>query len=252
MDRTPLSLLQATSLFEGVDGAVLAPLAQAASARVLRNGQQIFAEGENAQAFFLIARGQACLLRFSLQGEEKLQQLLEEGDLLAEAAMFLNPAVYPMTARASSDALLYAIPRQALLTACDASPALMQTLLSALSRRLYQAMNRIDHLSLNNAGQRLVAYLLELRRQSHGNWLDIPVSFAVLAGQLGMTPETLSRLMQKFRQDGLVSGKGRTVVLLDAEALREKVSLLAPGVWSPAALGGRMSMAGCCNLAVVA
>ncbi|MGQ0710811.1 MAG: Crp/Fnr family transcriptional regulator [Rhodoferax sp.] len=252
MDHSPLSLLHRASLFEGVEAGVLSLLAQAARPREVRAGQQIFAEGEPAQAFYAIARGQACLLRYSLQGEEKVHQLLGEGDLLAEAAMFLDPAVYPMTARATGDILLYAVPRQALLNACDASPALMRTLLCALSRRLYQAMNRIDHLSLNNAGQRLVAYLLELRRQSHGNWLDIPVSFAVLAGQLGMTPETLSRLLQKFRQDGLVSGKGRTVVLLDAEALRDKVSLLAPGLWSPAAMSSRTSMAGCCNLAVTA
>ncbi|AAZ98546.1 Transcriptional Regulator, Crp/Fnr family [Thiobacillus denitrificans ATCC 25259] len=246
---SPLSLLHDAPLFAGVDAGHLATLAQAARSRDARAGQLLFAEGDEARAFYLVAQGEVHLYRFSPQGEEKVFQMLGDGDLLAEAAMFLSPAVYPMTARAVRDSTLFAVPRQALLSLCAASPPLMLTLLSALARRLYQAMNRIDHLTLNNAGQRLVAYLLDLRRQQHGNWISIPVNFAVLAAQLGMTPETLSRLLQKFRQDGLLSGKGRTLVLLDADMLCEKVALPRQAMRPPSHIGGNPSMTGCCNLA---
>lgn len=251
-ERTPLPHLQRAALFDGVDAAHLAALAEAAHARDVRAGQEIFAEGEDALAFYVIAQGEVHLFRFSPQGDEKVFQILGDGDLLAEAAMFLTPAVYPMTARAERDSMLFAVPREALLSLCESSPPLMLKLLAGLSRRLYQAMNRIDHLTMNNAGQRLVAYLLELRAQRHGNWIDIPVSLAVLAGQLGMAPETLSRLLQKFRQDGLISGKGRTLVLLDADALREKVALPPPGPRPPPAMGGNPAMTGCCHLAAKA
>lgn len=251
-ERTPFSYLHCAPLFDGVDMAHLAALAKSACARKVKAGQEVFAEGEEARAFYAIAQGEVRLFRFSPQGDERVFQILGDGDLLAEAAMFLTPPIYPMTARAARDSTLYVVPRQALLSLCESSPPLVLKLLSALSKRLYQAMNRIDLLTLNNAGQRLVAYLLEMRRQRHGNWIDIPVSFAVLAGQLGMTPETLSRLLQKFRQDGLVSGKGRTLVLLDADALREKVALPPPSITPQAAMGGNPSMTGCCNLAEIA
>lgn len=217
----------------------------------LSAGQELFQFESEAKYFFLIEEGEIHLSRPHWQGEDRLFQILGTGDLLAESAMFLEPPRYPLTARISRDAQLLGFSRDALLQVCEDQPALMRRLLTIQSKRLYQAVNRIEHLSLNNAGQRLVTYLLELRRHHQHRWLDapanldLPVNIAVLAGQLAMTPETLSRLLQRFRQEHWLSGKGRTLVLLDERALRAHVGLPPPhqhqGMATPALLG-------CCNL----
>ncbi len=243
-----LSCLQRSPAFAGLSSAQLVRLTGGARVRSVRPGQSLFTEGEPARAFYALVEGEVHLFRFSPQGEEKVFQIAGPGDLLAEAAMFLAPPAYPMGARVVRDARLFAISREALLALCEDHPPVMLSLLSALSKRLYQAMNRIDHLTLNNAGQRLAAYLLELRRQQRGNWIDVPVNLAMLAAQLGMTPETLSRLLQKFRQDGLISGKGRTLVLLDAAALCEHVGLPVAHACTNGCANAEASMVGCCSL----
>lgn len=242
-----LACLKRSLAFGELDLGQLAILAGRARAKTVRAGQCVFAEGDPARAFFAVDDGELHLFRVSPIGGEKVFQILGADDLLAEAAMFLDPPVYPMTARAIRDSHLYVLPREALHALCDASPSFMRSLLGALSKRLHHAMDRIDHLTLNNAGQRLVVYLLDLRGRHKGNWIDIPVSFVMLAGQLGMTPETLSRLLQKFRQGGMISGNGRTLVLLDAEALCDSVDLPRSGIGVTHG-GGDGSMVGCCNL----
>jgi CRP/FNR family transcriptional regulator, dissimilatory nitrate respiration regulator len=247
-----LACLRRAPLFDAVSDAALLPLAE--SGRMLRfaAGQEVFAHGCQAQSFFAVQTGEVHLYRPAWQGEEKLFQILNAGDLLAESAMFLQPPSYPLSARAHQESSLFTYTRSALLELCDAAPQLMKTLLFHQSHRLYQAVNRIDHLLHNNAGQRLVLYLLELRRDRGGHWLDmpsnidLPVNIAALAGQLTMTPETLSRLLQRFRQENWISGKGRTLILIDLAALCQHVGLPAPsehhiGAATPA-------MVGCCNL----
>ncbi|MBB4845286.1 CRP-like cAMP-binding protein [Paucibacter oligotrophus] len=247
---TPLSALRGCILFEGVDDAALERLAMTAQPLRLDSGQQVFASGDRAERFYALISGEVQLYRPSFGGEDILFQILGAGELLSEAAMFLVPSRYPLTARTSKETRLYAYSREALLALCDAAPGLMHTLLAALAKRLYQAVNRIENLSLNNAGQRLVSYLLQLHRHQGARWInmpvniDLPVNIAVLAGQLAMTPETLSRLLQKFRQQGLLSGKGRTLVLLDPAGLCDCVGL-AP----PEDVGEVMPpMVGCCGL----
>ena len=240
-----LACLRRHPLFHVLAEAELAPLAAAARSRRIAAGQDIFAEDGDAQTFYAIVAGEVELYRASPQGDEKVFQILGAGDLLAEAAMFLEPARYPMNARAFHDTKLLAFPRRALVALCDASPRLLRTLLSALAKRLHEALNRIEHLSINNAGQRLVTYLLDLSRHQSGRWIDLPVGIAVLAGQLAMTPETLSRLLQKYRRDGLISGRGRTFVLLNVRGLCDRVGLPQP---DHSAAPSAPPMVGCCSL----
>lgn len=243
--------LQNSPLFQGLAQAYLSRFDQDAIAIHLAPQQTLFEYESKADYFYWIESGEIHLLRPHWQGQDRLFQVLGAGDLLAESAMFLEPPRYPLSARAQSASRLLAFPRTTLLAVCDAQPQLMRRCLSEQAKRLYQAVNRIEHLSLNSAAQRLVSYLLELRRAQHQHWLDIPVNLdlpvniAALAGQLAMTPETLSRLLQSFRQKEWISGRGRTLVLIDEVAMRQHVGL------APASFQSTMTtpaLLGCCNL----
>lgn len=252
MERpSPFTALRASPLFDDVDDSALQALACTAQWLPVRHGQQVFAIGEPADHFYTIVSGEIQLYRPSFRGHDTLFQVLEAGALLAEAPIFLKPPLHPLTARASKKTQLYAYPREALLALCNTSPELMQTLLAALARRLYRAVNRIECLSLNNASQRLATYLLELHSPHDGHCvngpvnINLPINITMLAGHLAMTPETLSRQLQKFRQQGLLRGKGRALTLLDPARLCEYVGLNASD------FSGKTTplTAGCCNLA---
>lgn len=67
----------------------------------------------------------------------------------------------------------------------------------------------------------------------------------VLARQLDIAPETLSRQLHRFKQAGLISGQRREWVLIDAEGLCRAVNLPVSVCDEAATMEG--SMVGCCN-----
>jgi CRP/FNR family transcriptional regulator len=50
---------------------------------------------------------------------------------------------------------------------------------------------------------------------------NLPMSRADIANYLGLTGETISRLLSRFRDEGLISCQGREIQLLNLTALRQ-------------------------------
>ncbi|WP_344797815.1 Crp/Fnr family transcriptional regulator [Litoribacillus peritrichatus] len=252
MDLVIQESLQSSLIFKDISAQYRAHLTNGMRRRKLKAGKHLFHEGEEADYFYQLTSGVINLYRLSPEGDEKVFQQVRNGDTIAESAMFMKPNVYPVSARAEQDCELLIFSRLALLDLCKDNPDYAMQLLSAMSTRLHQTVNRIDQLTLKNAGQRLVAYLLEQHQLQHSEWLTLPVSHSILAGQLNIAPETLSRLFQRLRQAEAISGKRQTVVLLDIKKMCDLVNL-------PLITSGNLmmdqsgvqntSMAGCCNLA---
>ncbi len=59
----------------------------------------------------------------------------------------------------------------------------------------------------------------------------LPHTKKVLASQLGITPETLSRILNKFKQEGLIKESGGCITVPDFNLLCYEVDLL-PGIFS--------------------
>lgn len=239
----PFRDLQIDDLTSLVEGAVLKTYSAA---------HILFREGDAAKYFYLIDSGEIELFRWAPDGADKTYQLLGAGQLLAEVAMFSDPAAYPMNAQVTKKTKVYCLERSKLINLCLASPEFSLRLMSSMAKKLTQSMNRIDQLTMNNAGQRLVSYLLDLHALQHGQWLELPVSYSILAKQLAIAPETLSRLLQKFREQELISGKRRTLVMLDIDALCDSVGLPRLSQTDLPSYAHRAPneamMVGCCNL----
>ncbi|PKG39238.1 Crp/Fnr family transcriptional regulator [Psychromonas sp. Urea-02u-13] len=241
--------LQKSLLFKNFSMAEFYEIGRNAKLKSVKQGQHLFREGDSGHYFYFIKSGEISLYRYSPEGDEKVFQILSEGDTLAEAVMFMQPALYPVNAKAQTDCEVVVFPQQALVNYCHNNPNFMMQIMAAMSDKLYQAINRVDQLTLKNAGQRLVSYLLELSGAQKSEWLTLPVSYSVLAGQLNITPETLSRLFKRFRQAGVISGKREIVVLLDVEAMC-KLTNLPYIVANKDLTANNEALEGCCNLSL--
>jgi CRP-like cAMP-binding protein len=223
---SPISrALAQTQVFAALETAALQSLGESATPVRVPAGQHLFHAGDPAESFFWLESGAMRLYRLTYDGEEKVFQMSGDGDLVAETAMFIDPCYYPLSAQAESDCMLHRLPRSGLLALVRQSPDLASRFLAAMSERLYQAVNRIDQLTVSSGSQRLVLYLIDLHHQQRSRWLTLPVNAGVLARQLNIAPETLSRQLHRFKQAGLISGQRREWVLLDVEGLCRAVGL---------------------------
>ena len=79
-------------------------------------------------------------------------------------------------------------------------------------------MNEIENLSLQNALHRLVNFLLRELEENHGSMvLDVPKR--LIASQLAIQPETLSRLLRKLSDAEIIQVDQKQLTLLDKRRL---------------------------------
>ncbi|PRB81380.1 Crp/Fnr family transcriptional regulator [Pseudomonas sp. MYb185] len=247
-----IGMLERTPMFARVDRQVLSPLLVGAEPLHLHGRQHLFYMGQQATHFYLVKAGALTLYRPSYTGDNKVFRTVEKGDLLVETAMFLSQPEYPLSAQAATDVIVYRIPRDNLLQLCRACPDFSLAMLSGMAERISQSLNRIDLLTIGNAAQRLVLYLMDLYIQQRRAWLVLPVAQSVLARQLNITPETLSRQLSSFRRSGLIGDNHPDVVLLDIEGLCRSVGLPPPDLKFEGESAARRlgsSLFDCCNYA---
>lgn len=245
-------LLNQSPILSRLPEAARQPLLENASLVQLEAREHLFHMGDEAQYFFLINSGTLDLYRPSYSGDHKLFRTLSSGDLLVETVMFLKSPEYPLSARATTKASCYRLSRDSLLQVCQAVPVFSLELMSSMALSISQSLNRIDLLTTGNAAQRLVLYLMDLYMQQRRAWLTLPGSKHVVARQLNITPETLSRQLAGFKRAGLIGTQGsKQLVILDADSLCATVDLpppqLEPGYFSPSRQLGK-SLFDCCNV----
>ncbi|UJB64404.1 Crp/Fnr family transcriptional regulator [Acidovorax sp. YS12] len=258
-----LDMLAQSPVFAKAGPETLRSLAADAELMQLKARKHLFFMGEPAAHFYLVTTGSINLYRPSYSGDRKIFRTMEDGDLLVETAMFLDPPEYPLSAMAVSNSVLYRFPRASLLRLCRGSPDFGLAMLEGMAVRISQSLNRIDLLTVGNAAQRLVLYLMDVYIQQGTAWLVLPASQAVLSRQLNITPETLSRQMSNFRRAGLIgenvvqkeyNAQQMNVTLLDIPGLCKAVDLPAPDPEFERAKPTRRlgsSLFDCCNYASV-
>jgi CRP-like cAMP-binding protein len=213
------SVLARLPLFAGLsEDAVAALLSGARIKAVPRNGT-IFMQGDRAANFFVVFDGWVKLFRITEDGEESVIGVFARGESFAEAAIFDNQD-YPVNAVAAVDSRLLTIPAESFLGELQSNPSYALNIMASMSRHLRQLVQQIEQLSVRSAAERLAGFLVRLSSQSEGPAVVIlPLEKSLIAGRLGMQPETFSRALAKLAKRG-VRCSGNVVEIDDLVGLK--------------------------------
>lgn len=223
--RTPeqkADLLVRCEMFAGLKPAELITLGGLASHRRYDRGEIVFHQDTPASGLYVVTRGRIEVYRAGGDGARRMIHLFGPPEVIGEVPAF-EGGTFPATAAAAApvaEALL--LPRDQFLALGHECPEILMRMLATLSKRLRQFVGRIETLSSRSAPARLAGRLLELAweqgsREDPARTVQLPGSKADLARTLGMTPETFSRLLRRWRDDGIV------------RVARREIEILAPG-----------------------
>ena len=221
-ERTPdlAAALATLPHFRGLPADLLERVAACARARELRAGEAVFQQGEPSRAFFAIREGGVRVYRLSPDGREQVLHHLREGHTFAEAAL-LSMGRYPAHAVATRTPTRLLEIGAGFPQLLREDPRLAPAMVGSLSMWLVGLVDRIEELSVASAGARLARYLLKLPASGAADALaiELPLAKKELAGHLAIAPETLSRLLRRWQDSGVVRTDGPRLTILDSRVL---------------------------------
>ncbi|MDN5871302.1 MAG: Crp/Fnr family transcriptional regulator [Nitrococcus sp.] len=222
----PTSDLTQHYLFAALDEAECRQAQAHSHVRHLDAGEHLFMQGDQASAFWWLEYGQIKLYRLSGDGHQKVMGLVAPHQSFAEGILFMDTPRYPVNAQAISASTVRAFDRETYLALLETSFATCRALFRQMVRRTQRHLDEIEALTIQNARFRLVHYLLRLQppaTSASAGTIKLPARKVLIASQLAVQPETLSRLFRELEREGYIRVDGDSIRIMDVEALQRLV-----------------------------
>ncbi|WP_432448473.1 Crp/Fnr family transcriptional regulator [Aliiroseovarius marinus] len=175
-------------------------------------GQTIFLQGETAKAIFIVLQGWVKLYRIAPSGAEAVVGVFTKGRSFGEAAAFRGD-VYPVSAEAVTQCTLMRIEAEDYLRRIRETPDTAISLLSATFAHLHNLVAQIEALKARTGAQRVAEFLCELCECETGSCeVVLPYDKILIAGRLGMKPESLSRAFARLKSEGVSVKQNRAKI----------------------------------------
>lgn len=213
--------IRAHHLFAGLSAQQMQRILAASSVDEVDAGQVLFDRDQPARHFFIVLEGQVNLVLYSKSGEEKIVDINGPGQSFAEAVLFMEGPVYPVSAVAAAKSKVARFSNKEYLATLRESPETCLRMLGHLSQRLHMRLREIEYLTLESATHRVVR-LIESRLPAKANGateIELQESRQELASRLSMKPETLSRILRHLSDTGAIVVHGRTLQVPDRARL---------------------------------
>lgn len=197
--------------------------------RDLPTAAPLYHQGDPARFVYTLVSGSLCLYRLLADGRRQITGFVLPGDFIGLA----SGQDHAMTAEALEPSRLWIFERTQFETFVGGNAVLKDSLLDAARHEIIGAQRQFVVLGRKTAFERVASFLLDLHvryeriageSMSH---VALPMSRADIADYLGLTKETVSRVLSQMRNQRLVRLETLTCIeLLDPGALRS----LAEGV----------------------
>ena len=188
----------------------------------IQKGEQIFKSGDSLKSLFAIRSGTIKSYTITEQGDEQITGFHLAGDVIGFDG--IQSQVHQSFAQALETAMVCEIPYSSLDELSGTMPKLRQQIMRLMSTEIISDQEMILLLSKKNAEERLAAFINNLATR-YSNRGFSPKEFRLtmtrgdIGNYLGLTVETISRLLGRFQKSALIDVKGKYITILNMEEL---------------------------------
>lgn len=190
--------------------------------KVLHKGDYLYRQGDRFRGIMAIKAGTAKLVSLDLDGNEFITGYLLPGELLGFDG--LAEERHGCSALALETVTFCEIPSDQIDNLCLEVPNLMRELFRHVGKNLAAEQSHYL-LSQRDAEDRVLGFLLDLsdrlsRRGLSGSEIKLTLSRQDIGNYLGLTLETVSRIMKGLEVAGLAAVSAKSVRILDKDGMR--------------------------------
>ena len=223
-NASPKNLTPANHAFSNLKGEALDRLKAIGAELDYSRGDNLFLEGQPSQCVYIILSGRVKLSVTSREGKTMILRLAEPGDVLGLSAA-MNSGDYEVTAEAFEFCRVKVIRSKEFVEFLRRYPEAAMEATQCVLREYKYMLKDVCRLGLpTTVAGRLANLLLDwvdTRHQSGhmDSRVMVPLTQEEIAGMTGTSRETVSRVLQQFQREKLISIKGAALTVLQPAAL---------------------------------
>lgn len=216
--------LRDAPLFARVDDETISQLTAEAKFEIYNPGETIFRQDDPVSTINIILNGYAKVLRIAPNGDETLVAIRADGETIVEP-LYGPHEFYGVCAEAISQVSLVKIATTRFMRMMSESDSLNAAALQDAKEKSAALIYEIEALKSQTADQRLAQFILALCPAGQERCrFRLPYDKRLIAAQLGVKQETLSRAFAKLREIG-VRTETRDILVENLSRLKEVCEL---------------------------
>ncbi|MFB1490509.1 MULTISPECIES: cAMP-activated global transcriptional regulator CRP [unclassified Thiocapsa] len=201
----------------------LEPLLQYCHAKSYDKNVDFIREGEAADTLYYLIEGSvAAMIDDPEERRELLLAYINKGEFIGEMGLFVPQKTRSVIIRTRTKCKVAEISYQRLDRLLDVelkeyAKDFLYSVGLQLSQRLRQTSRKVGHLAFLDVTGRIAGTLLDLCKQpdamTHPDGMQIRVTRQELSRNVGCSREMAGRVLKSLEEQGLVSVKGKTIVV---------------------------------------
>jgi CRP/FNR family transcriptional activator FtrB len=213
-----LAQIRALNIFKDITDDSFEELMRASFLQNFPAQMELIEEGEPADFLHVVVDG--CVeLYATANGRESTMAMVYPVNSFILAAI-LKDAVYLMSARTNKKSRILMVPAVSVRAVFDSDPAFSKAMVLELSTCYRSVVKEHKNLKLRTSVERLANRLLRYRNKQASDTITLPYDKKILASNLGMTPENLSRAFNTLKPYGVVV-EGNKIALSTPKELEQ-------------------------------
>jgi len=187
------------------------------------SGETLFNAGQPFEAIYAVKSGSFKAVMPDTRDQPRVVGFYFAGELIGAEGM--ADRRYASSVRALEESQVCVLRLDRLDLAGKPQETIQRALIEMLGREVALHQHMMVTLVRQTAEQRLAAFLVSLgdrlkRRGFSAEIIDVRMSRSDIGSYLGLARETVSRLLTRFQQRGLIRLRGKQLHLLDSDSLR--------------------------------
>ena len=170
----------------------------------LKKGQPLFFQGDEGDAIYVVEEGSIEISVIGKSGKKLSLNVMRPPDVFGEIAA-LDGGLRTATATAWELSWVYQIHRTQILDAISTYPEFSAEIVRILCERVRWVSQQVEDLALLDMEVRLARQLLILHTKFSDKDGNLQISQSRLADFLGSTRETINKILQLWRANGLIT-----------------------------------------------
>jgi CRP/FNR family cyclic AMP-dependent transcriptional regulator len=220
-EESRIELLRKIALFASLTSDELHEIRDRIVIKNFKKNETILHEEHTNAFMYMILEGEAKVVQTTEAGKEIIITMHQTGDFFGELSL-IDGKTAPATVRATRNSTTAIISKKDFFALLLSQNKVLESLLQIFCSRLRESIKKIQMLNFNNAAQRIKMLFLMLA-ESHGERTDAGTVLKMklihqdIADMTGLTRETVTRVLDKWKKGGEIKVQKNKGFLLTPE-----------------------------------